>query len=383
MTKNIQNNKAFKRSFWIAFAFYFLIGFEFFYMISPFAAYFYTVYQPGLEFLNDSTTLAWLSSIFLPHIVIDTRSGLLNALADIGMILTFGGFGIFCIGAGQVYYSKLIRKKAVTGGVYNWVRHPQYAALMITGFGMLILWPRYITLLSYITMLFLYYFLARVEEKECETKFGKSYVEYKNKTTMFLPFSKHIFEKVNIFPAGGISKYLALIAFYLFVCVMGIGIANQIREWALTNLYTRYDDHSATIATVKVDQSKMDLILDIAYQDQTVKQRLDLVNYQSIKSINYIVPFDYSASEIPMHQMEEGIDHFSYKVDKNLIKYKIIFTRSISQGTRKYQGIDIIASSKDRIPLLEVYVDIKKLAVYKIEDPVKNDLLESVPLPVF
>ena len=43
-------NRVFKKSFWIAFAFYFLIGFEFFYMVSPFAVYFYSVYRPGLFF---------------------------------------------------------------------------------------------------------------------------------------------------------------------------------------------------------------------------------------------------------------------------------------------------------------------------------------------
>ena len=42
-------NRLFRKSFWIAFAFYFLIGFEIFYMVSPFAAYFYSVYGPGLN----------------------------------------------------------------------------------------------------------------------------------------------------------------------------------------------------------------------------------------------------------------------------------------------------------------------------------------------
>jgi hypothetical protein len=45
-------NRLFKKYFWIGSAFYLLIGFEFFYMVSPFAVYFYSVYGPGLTFIN-------------------------------------------------------------------------------------------------------------------------------------------------------------------------------------------------------------------------------------------------------------------------------------------------------------------------------------------
>ena len=154
MPVNQNGNRVFKKSFWIAFAFYFLIGFEFFYMVSPFAVYFYSVYRPGLNFINSHPTLAWLSTIFLPHFVSHTKSWLLNSIMTAGSILALVGVVIFGIGASQVYYYKLTRKKVVTGGIYNLIRHPQYAALAVSGFGLLILWPRYIVLLSYITMLF-------------------------------------------------------------------------------------------------------------------------------------------------------------------------------------------------------------------------------------
>ena len=57
-------NRAIKRSFWGALAFYLLIAFEFFYMAGPFAAYFYSVYAPALNFFNRSPALSWLSSFF-------------------------------------------------------------------------------------------------------------------------------------------------------------------------------------------------------------------------------------------------------------------------------------------------------------------------------
>ncbi len=42
-----------KRTFWALAIFYMLIAFEFFYMAGPFAIYFYSVYGPGLNFINN------------------------------------------------------------------------------------------------------------------------------------------------------------------------------------------------------------------------------------------------------------------------------------------------------------------------------------------
>jgi len=69
-------------------------------------------------------------------------------------------FSGFCVGAAQVYYNKLARRGAVLGGVYNLVRHPQYTCLAASGLGMLLLWPRYIVLVTFVAMLFAYSFLA-------------------------------------------------------------------------------------------------------------------------------------------------------------------------------------------------------------------------------
>ena len=161
------------------------------------------MYAPGLNWLNNNPLLAWLSSFFLPHIVVETASPLVNLHNIVGGVLAAGGLLAFCVGASQVYYHKLARKGAVTGGIYNFIRHPQYAALIVSGFGMLLLWPRHMALIMFVAMLFVYYFLARVEERECEEKFGPSYMDYKNKTHMFLPFRAPLTDKLPGLPASG------------------------------------------------------------------------------------------------------------------------------------------------------------------------------------
>jgi len=51
MNKNLSSFM--NHSSWAALGFYSLIGFEFLYMASPFAAYFYSVYSPALDFLDN------------------------------------------------------------------------------------------------------------------------------------------------------------------------------------------------------------------------------------------------------------------------------------------------------------------------------------------
>ena len=75
----------------------------------------------------------------------------------------------------------------VTSGLYSRVRHPQYFALFLISVGMLIQWPTIITAAMWPILMFMYYRLARREEKEMETKFGDQYAIYRRQVPMFLP----------------------------------------------------------------------------------------------------------------------------------------------------------------------------------------------------
>ena len=77
MSEQIQSNANTKRTFWAVALFYMLIAFEFFYMASPFAFYFYSVYGPALNFIDENPALSWLVGVFLPHYA-QTSSDLLK-----------------------------------------------------------------------------------------------------------------------------------------------------------------------------------------------------------------------------------------------------------------------------------------------------------------
>lgn len=108
-----------------------------------------------------------------------------------GAPLVLLGAGFFLTGAFQIYGRKLMGGGAVTGGLYRWVRHPQYTALIVVGFGLLLLWPRYYLLLAFVTMCFLYYALARNEERNMLRAYGDTYRSYLRSTSAFIPGDRY------------------------------------------------------------------------------------------------------------------------------------------------------------------------------------------------
>ncbi len=98
--------------------------------------------------------------------------------------------GLLLMGAG---WSRIHKAKGalVTDGVYAWVRPPQYAGLFLITVGMLVQWPTIITAATWPVLLFVYYRLARREEREAEAMFGEASIRYKASVPMFVPRIGH------------------------------------------------------------------------------------------------------------------------------------------------------------------------------------------------
>jgi len=75
----------------------------------------------------------------------------------------------------------------ITDGVYAFVRHPQYLGFLLITSGMLVQWVTLPAALMWPILVFLYYRLAKEEEKEMEEAFGKEYITYKRRVSMFVP----------------------------------------------------------------------------------------------------------------------------------------------------------------------------------------------------
>src|SRR3972149_2895614 len=218
--------------------FYLVIVCEILFMISPFALYFYSTYGPTLNFLHHSPYTAWLTQFFLPHFS-ETSSPLLNALPKLGGFLIVFGALMFFAGAIPIYWVKLRRRGAVTGGLYKFIRHPQYVGLVIVGLGTILVWPRFLVLVTYVTMLFLYDLLARWEEEQCLTKFGDTYRAYQARTGMYLPRALSTIIP-RILPPSGLKRVLETIGIYTVVILATVVFAFSLRDYSLSKISSFY-----------------------------------------------------------------------------------------------------------------------------------------------
>ena len=218
-------------------------------MASPFAAYLYSVYGPGLDALQGFGLSGWMIWFFLPHLVAETRSTLVDYAEVIGMTLFLGGLVGFSAGAFQVYRAKLRRIGLVEGGVYRYVRHPQYAALIIASLGLLLIWPRFLVLFSTVAMIFAYVALARAEERICAEKYF-DYAAYQARTGMFLPISNITIPVPNI---QGRAKQLIAWAFgFLFTIAITTLVAYVVRQFAIGSLYTHKVEQGVYLSVTRL-----------------------------------------------------------------------------------------------------------------------------------
>ncbi len=228
--------RAVKTSAWFL---YTLIVLEILFMVSPFAAYYYSIYATPLNLLQQSPQTAWLTMYLLPHFTY-TDSWLANGLVLISWPLILIGVLIFVVGFCQIYWAKFTDRGAVAAGLYRHIRHPQYVALAITGLGTSLYWSRFIVIIAFVSMLYIYVFLARVEERICLEKFGRSYRDYMNRTGMFLPRRwEQRWSGMRLrLPKARWTRATMLLGLYGLLLTVTVGAGYLLRSHVLDSLQT-------------------------------------------------------------------------------------------------------------------------------------------------
>jgi protein-S-isoprenylcysteine O-methyltransferase Ste14 len=276
---------------WVFSALYGLVMIEVIVMISPFAFYWYSVYAPTLQGLHRWRATAWMEAFFLPHSVI-TTSGFLEFLRwRMGTYCFSIGVLAFILIGIQVYATKLIGKKVAQSWVYSRIRHPFYLSLAVAGFGLLTMWPRIIILILYLGMLFLYYFLARFEEKQMQAQFPE-YADYQKRTAMFIPGEPggRLFRLVF----GWIpNRSVALTVSSAVIVVLIMGGALTLRRYTIGHSATELlaEDRTMAIAVWPMTGEKIQQVVSAALGDARIRSALEKESDAVFTA--HILPRDY------------------------------------------------------------------------------------------
>ena len=360
--------------------FYLVVVCEILFMISPFALHFYSAYGPTLNFLHRSPSTAWLSTFFLPHFS-QTTSPLLNALPKLAGLLVLVGLVIFLAGAIPVYWAKLRGRGAVTGGLYAFIRHPQYVGLSILGLGTLLIWPRFLVLITYITMLFLYYILARWEEEQCLTRFGESYRAYHAQTGMLLPQIRSK-RTPSILSTSADKRVLTSIGIFALVIVATVALAFGLRDYSLSKISASYTKDVAMLSPAILTDQELGKAYRVAVTDAKVQEAID--GSDPAKLIVYVVPQEWRLPDLPIETQPRTGEYGGHHVPKDFDRrhYKILFTKAQTHS-EDAQGKDIVKAAYGREPILVVKVDVSASKVIGIETPPPHVHWGDIPTPMF
>jgi protein-S-isoprenylcysteine O-methyltransferase Ste14 len=267
-------------------ALYFVIGLEVLIMISPFAAFFYAAFNPVLLFLARWPATHWLSAFFLPHMVMPPDAFLM-AVRVAGSVLFVAGALAFLLCAGQVYFHKLTGRGPALGGLYRWIRHPQYLALAVTGIGLAILWPRFLTAALWAVMVTLYDLLARDEERRMVAGFGHQYRAYMETTGGFVPRS--LDRLLGQIPLPG-QPLLRAALVLLLAFGLSVGAAFALRSYTVRRLPLWSDGRVTVLPILKGDGMLLEHRMRDVLQLPEVRARLE----QGRGAIlGYLVPPNY------------------------------------------------------------------------------------------
>jgi protein-S-isoprenylcysteine O-methyltransferase Ste14 len=354
---------------------FFIMAFEVMIMISPFAFFFYSVFNPIFHWLDTYQITRWLTHFFLPHMILPPTIPL-KIIRVSGSVLFIAGFVTFIICALQVYIGKLFRWGIASRGIYRFVRHPQYTSLGVWGLGMAILWPRFIVLVTLSIMFILYYFLAKDEERRMIQQYGGSYKEFMRSTGMFFPLLRHNKSSaslsVNPFQPNNI---LTLASVVLVVISMGV----VCRIFTLNSLHLDSRDNVTLVAIMPEDNGKETII-----QNAIQTANIEFIE-KSRDYLGYEMPVDYIMQGMIANT---GTEHHLFKQHHTigLIADWVLhpfehLRRSPSAQMAKMNNVDPVVARRHHCPLgidnknMDCNnCDYRRVVFVEVDNPTRNHI---------
>jgi protein-S-isoprenylcysteine O-methyltransferase Ste14 len=392
-TKEAVLNKGLRWSVW---GVYCLIVFEILFMISPFALYYYSVYSIPLNWLQENAVTAWLTLYVLPHFTY-TGSFESNFLLAVAWPLILLGLGMFFFGFAQIYWAKFTGNRTVASGLYRHVRHPQYVALAIVGLGTTIYWSRFIVVMAYVSMLFLYYFLARYEERLCVAKFGPTYLDYQSRTGMFVPKSwLEWIPRVRALelPRSRYKRYSLLALSYVIVMSSAIGVAVLLKQHVVNRMTIHASDGLTLVALASTTDANMQAVHSLVTADPRYRRMRP--EHDSPSVLGYVAPSSWAVPELglrpqaPRDADRSGIEEIlrptvhgnSLTFDET--RWTVLLTEPVVVGNQNpAHGRELLHKLMTYIPRLELALDVEAGAVVSVSEHPSESGWSGIPVPVY
>jgi hypothetical protein len=337
----------------------------------------------------------------------------LSAIRVLGSVAFIAGIAVFLICAVQVYAGRLFRTGPATWGLYAVIRHPQYLALAVSGFGLAILLPRFLTLVLLAVMLFLYYLLARDEERRMIARYGDDYSAFMGRTGMFFPrLSGNRAPRPESPRPLGAGRGLAILVALL---VISVGSGFVARAYTVRHLPLEIVGPVDVIAITPEDLTAARDILPEVLKDPAVAARLGAARDHPSRILAYFIPIDYTMQGMiadtgeewklfarhatvrmitdfvlhPVAHLAEGhghggaMGHGAAMHESPALKRRIIFIDVSARDRTLESPVDDLGICVARRPLFFADVHLHTGEILAVRDTPPGSGWGTVPTPVF
>ena len=377
---------------------YFVICLEILIMISPFAGFFYSAFNPFLLGLARYPATRWLSSFFFVHLVAPPN-GFLQFLRVMGSVLFVTGIVVFLVCALQVYASKFLKTGPALKALYSVIRHPQYLSLAISGVGLAILWPRFLVVVLWIGMVLVYYLLAKDEERRMLKQFPEPYQKYMESSGMFLP--KRIEQSL------GFSTTAGKVVLFVLLSSFALGGAFLLRDYTIAHLPLWSESNVAVLPIMPQDEPMLEHRMAYILNLEEVKSKLhggesylvyfmppkyvmqgligdtggDWQLYKQHHTISMITDFIlHPSGHMAGHSMHGDASHSEHGMESATVRRLIFVTVSGATTGKKF---DPFAVNAIRKPEFMIDVDVHDLQVLASKDLPVETAWGGLPTPTF
>jgi hypothetical protein len=281
--------------------------------------------------------------------------------------------------------------------------------------GLAIMWPRFLTLVLFAVMLFLYYLLAKDEERRMINRFGESYIAYMKRTGMFLPY---LIEKVLTRSQKQQSLTLGkafIILLVLLVVIVGSGFIS--RAYTVRHLPLEQINRIDVITITKEDLITARQLLPSALQDPAIASKLKPIeNGRSHRLLAYFIPIDYIMQGMiantggewklfeqhktlgmiteyifhPFSHLTGGHSHHAGMQahhpsmhDSPAMKRRIIFIELSANNRELKSTFDDFDINAERAPLFFVDIHLHTGEILQVQDTPSGSGWGTVPTPMF
>jgi hypothetical protein len=340
----------------------------------------------------------------------------LKGIRVLGSVAFLGGMAVFVVCALQVYAGKLLQPGVAQRGLYALIRHPQYLALAVAAWGLAVMWPRFLTLTLFAVMLFLYYLLARDEERRMLNRFGESYGAYMERTGMFVPraVERLLVRRGDPRPALTVPRVIGILLGLLVVCV-GSGFA--LRGYSVRHLPLAQVSGVDTLTITTDDLEPAKELLTSVLAEPSVASKLQAIQGRAgHRVVAYFIPIDYIMQGMiadtgpewklfqhhrtfrmiaeyiihPFAHVAGGHQHIPGMTHPNptlhnsqMMKRRIIFLELSSGQSPFASPEDDFGINVERTPLLFVDVHLHTGEILQVRDLAGGSGWGTVPTPMF